>query len=139
MSRRRERVERMEKVNSFLRFIGSRGRNFFYDPDQYGFAYFSIDHRERIWFHDSYTGARIYTHQHYLEKGFTGGGTLNALVRMLAKYIQHGKKLCVDNGSIFGRMIFSGKGDLWGYGDAHMEEVRKFAVENGIGEEDSTS
>lgn len=117
METRRQRVTR---ANEFLRAISEHGRRFFHDDGRV--AHFKLDMRGRVWFIDSYSEARIWTHQ---EGGwglhFTGGGTLLDLCKALRDYIM-GKRCLPLNHLGPWRSELCG-GDLWGYGD-DMQLVR---------------
>lgn len=127
-NKRAERIERARRVNELLMFIGNRGRSFFRHGSRY--AHMSVDLRGRIWFHDEYTQKEIYTHYQGRWKGFSGGGTLKALVVRLKDFIRTGEPL---RGSWFGpwHECLCG-GDVWGYGKGEMGCIRDYASELGI-------
>ena len=86
------RQARAEQANEVIRAIADHG---YHHLRHDGFtAYFEVDCRGVVWFHDYWTHARIYTahfrgHWH----GFTGGGTLESLCRALATFIRTGEPI----------------------------------------------
>lgn len=123
--------ERIGRVNKLLATIGNCGRRFFYHKGTY--AKFSQDDRGKIWFQDHWSGKKIYTHYHGPWRGFSGGGTLKALVEALREHIITGEPI---NPYHFGPWHQSlCEGDLWGYG-ADMEQVRRMAKQLKIIRED---
>lgn len=120
--------ERVVRANNFLTAIASCGRRFFrYEA---GVSYFELDARGRVWFIDTYRGARIYTH-HTRDswRGFTQGGTLRNLVIALRDFIRTGDGSRVSIGPWPDWVC---DGDLWGYGFENMERVREAARAQGI-------
>jgi hypothetical protein len=108
------RRQRCEQANEVIRAIASCGRKFF--SHDKGLARFEVDERGRVWFCDDWSGKRVYTHVAWLGRGFTHGGTLNALVRGMARYIVHGKPMRPE--------WFDG--EHWGYGE-DIAKVREAA------------
>ena len=117
-----EMDERLEKANRLIEVIASHGRKFFRYEDRV--AYLEVDARGRVWFHDPYNQARIYTHYEGRWKKFTSGGTLKALIGDLQKYVKTGRKLSRGR---FWWPDWYARGDLWGYGEA-MEPIRECAT-----------
>lgn len=116
------KYERAEIANKMLITIATRGRKFFAYQDRV--SQFDIDHRGRIWFIDKYTQKRICVSYRGRWRGFSEGGTLQALIERLRDFIAQGKALPP---TIFGPWPeWVCGGDLWGYGDA-MEQVRQAA------------
>lgn len=125
-----ERVEqerRQAAANELLRVIASCGRRFFHHEDR--ISRLELDDRGRVWLHDKYTGARIYTHRDGRWRGFSEGGTLQGLIKALRDYVKRGTKL---HSLTFGPWPkwYCG-GALWGYGE-DMEKVRDAARQLGI-------
>lgn len=118
---------RLDNANNFLVAIGSCGRRFFYNKKKSIYARFEMDVNGRVWFHDDYTGARIYTHYSGRWSGFTQGETLRRLIDFLSsEYIKYGEKL---NPSFFKKNgTFAA---AWGYGD-DIGVVKKAGVDLGI-------
>ena len=106
------REERLGRVNELIAVIGSCGRHFFCYRGVV--SWLEMDERGRIWFVDSWRGARIYTHYHGRWKGFTGGGTLKCLVESLQHYVIKGTLLSRRH---FWWPDWVCGGDLWAYGD----------------------
>ena len=121
-----EQKNRLKKANELINVISENGRHFF----QCGgtVAWMEIDDRGRVWFHDSYTGKRIYTHHNGHWRGFTQGGTLRLLIICLRKFIKTGHKLSHAH---FWCPDWINGGALWGYADG-MEPVREAAKQLGI-------
>lgn len=118
-----ERRQRAEKANELIGVIAGCGRRFFFHQGRV--ACLEVDDRGRVWFHDEYTQARIFTHRNGRWDKFTHGGTLRAVVQRLRDYITTGQRL---NPRIFGPWPeWYCDGDLWGYGEA-MQIVRDAAV-----------
>ncbi len=117
---------RLDIANGLLETIATFGRRFFSHDGRV--ARLELDHRGRVWFHDHYTGLRIYTHYAGRWRGFTSGGTMRSLIENLRDYIKRGERL---HPMVFGPWPdwFCG-GDLWGYGD-DMEKVRTKARDTG--------
>lgn len=125
--------QRADLVNGLVRFIGSRGRRFFWSNDKERFCRMEVDDRGRIWWIDGYTGKRIYTHYDGRWRGFTNGGTLRALVCAMRDYVRTGKPI---NPNYFGPWQDSFcHGDLWGYGKDVMAEIRSEAISSGVARE----
>lgn len=121
------KAERVINANAFLCAIASCGRRFFLYES--GVSHFELDPRGRVWFIDTYRGARIYTH-HTRDawRGFTQGGTLRDLVIALRDYIRVGDVSRINIGPWPGWLC---GGDLWGYG-ADMERVPEAARALGL-------
>lgn len=130
------KYERVVACNELLEAIGGTGRHFFRHVDAATglprYAFFSTDLRGRTWFVDAYSEKPIYTHCTGRWSGFSGGGTLRALVVKLRDYIRTGAAAatpCQLGLGPFPSWVCGG--DLWGYGDA-MAEVRAAAVKLGL-------
>ena len=116
--------QRVDRVNQLLVVIGSCGRNFFRSKGTT--SYMERDARGKVWWVDSYSQKRVYTHDESGRwRNFTNGGTLRALVIELRKYIVSGTPL---HPGYFGpwHKDYCG-GDLWGYGE-DMQQVRDAAA-----------
>ena len=133
-ARRRERIERMVKANDLIRAIADRGRRFFYSPTGYGYAYFRLNEKQRLYFHDDGTGEFLSCHVAWMNKRlFSHGGTMNGLVRALSKYVMFGTYL--SRGYLGPWHSWVGGGDLWDYGEEAMGEIRQIALDLGICED----
>jgi hypothetical protein len=127
----RPRRERALAVNRFLGVIAAHGRRFFHHNGEV--SRFEVDQRGRVWFIDSYTHARIYTHYHGRWRGFTQGGTLKSLCENFREFIMHGTQL---NPKLFGPWPeWYCNANLWGYGD-DMKVVRRSARDLSIIKDD---
>lgn len=111
--------DRLDNANELIKCIASCGRRFFLHGDV---SYLEIDYRGRIWFYDSYSRKRIYTHYKGRWQGFTRGGALKDLIERLRDYISKGKQI---------HPIFFCDENHWGYGN-YMRVVREKAIALGI-------
>ena len=124
------REQRCLVANEFIRVIARHGRQFFRHPvirnpqtvDDYRVAWFQLDGRGRLWFHDAFSEKRIYTHREGRWRGFTNGGTLLGLVKLLRDYILGRHELPMGALGPWPKDVCGG--DLWGYGDS-MNDVRR--------------
>lgn len=116
-----DKQKRAEIVNEFLCVIASCGRRFFAHGDRV--SRMEVDSRGRVWWIDSYSGRRVYTHYRGEWRGFTNGGTLHCLVERLRDYIRTGEPQRLNLGPWPDYLC---GGDLWGYGEA-MGTVRNTA------------
>lgn len=119
--------ERLLAANEFIKAISECGRKFF---QHQGFvSTLELSKNGRVYFIDYYTKKRIYTHTDMRWHGFTGGGTLNDLIKSLRDFICKGDLL---NASYFDydepRKTFS---NPWGYG-ADILKVKNVAISLGI-------
>lgn len=129
MDEERIQMERLTQANTLIEAIASHGYQFFRNRTTGKIASLELDHRGRVWFLDEHSLKRIYTHQHYLGRGFTNGGTLNDLVRHLRDYVKKGVRL--PNHVLGPWPEWICNRDLWGYG-AEMENVRDTARKLGL-------
>lgn len=81
--------KRLEKANELLSVIGNCGQKFFNHKGE--ISRLELDSRGRVWFIDSYSKKRVYTHYGHRWRGFTNGGTLRSLIIRLRKYIKTGE------------------------------------------------
>lgn len=125
--------ERLDRANALIARIATCGRGFFsvMKDGVRRISYLELDERGRVWFHDSYSDARIYTHYSGRWRGFGGGGTLKDLVLFLRRFVKEGTQIKRAFGPWPEWMC---DGDLWGYGE-DMELVRDKARELGISPE----
>jgi hypothetical protein len=117
------RERRVKQCNDLLFVIGQNGRQFFFYAGT--ISKLELDDRHRVWFIDSYSKKRIYTHYKYTWRGFTNGGTLHDLICAMRDYIVTGAEKARSR---IQRMLgpwpdYVCGGDLWGYGES-MENVR---------------
>ncbi|WP_163830751.1 hypothetical protein [Spartinivicinus ruber] len=127
--------QRLEAVNELIKVIATCGRCFFSENgdklnkvENPFISTMEIDSRGKVWFTDSYTRKRIYTHYQYDWKGFTHGGTLKRLVEFFRNHITRGVQIRSDyfdpNGSYIGE-------HPWDYGDDILI-VKEAALRLGI-------
>lgn len=136
MSEIQSKRERLRRCNALILTIASVGRKFFsgadYSRSVLPVAFLELDHRGRVYFHDEYTGLRIYTHWKRRElRGWNHGGTMQNLIIRLRDYILHGSQLTNVNPTYPARFNSAG-GDMWGYGPEATAIVNNAAVELGI-------
>lgn len=108
-----EKERRVIEVNEFIAVIAAHGRHFFRYKDVV--ARFELDDHGKIWFHNEYTGKRIYTHQRGGWKGFHHGGTLLDLCKALRDYIMGRGEFPARAAGPWPEWLCNG--DLWGYED----------------------
>ena len=121
------RAARLTNANMLLETIAGCGRHFFLHKGEV--SRLELDVRGRIWFVDSYTKKRVYTHYDGRWRGFAEGGTLRSLIKQLCLYVQHG--VWVKSFMLGPWPAWLCEGDLWGY-RADMEQVRQRATTLGI-------
>ncbi|MBV6446657.1 hypothetical protein [Nitrosomonas sp.] len=120
------RNDRVKITNEFIVTIAKCGRRFF--SHNGNISFFELDHRQRVWFVDSYSKKKIYTHYSHEWKGFTQGGTLKTLIQHIRDYIMAGE---TKNLNIGPWPSWISNGDLWGYGQ-DMQQVRDAAYRLGL-------
>ena len=106
--------------------IAGCGRRFFFHNGV--ISGFSVDHAGKVWFVDSYSGRRVYTHDKGPWRGFTNGGTLRTLIERLRDFIRTGEQQALGLGPWPAWVC---NGDLWGYG-SDMQTVRDAARDIGL-------
>lgn len=123
------RRERASRCNTLIRVIASVGRRFFHHSGRV--ARIEVDDRGRVWWHDEYSGKRIYTHQAEFRmwRGFTHGGTCLALVRDMRDYITRKRWAMAPGRFDIGP---SWCRDRWGYGEHGMAVVYAAAQMLGV-------
>lgn len=126
-----QRLERLERVNELIVFIGRLGRRFFYSKSKRRYAQMYMNDSGRLFWLDDYTGKLIYLHYKYWGKAseFSHGGTMRHLINMLKRYVMTGELLPQVLGPWPEEFC---NGDLWGYGKENMELIRKKAQELGL-------
>lgn len=108
-----EKELRLAEANEFIAVIAAHGRRFFHHKGVV--AYFELDDRGKIWFHNEWTGKRIYTHQKGGWNGFHHGGTLLDLCKALRDYIMGRGEFPARAAGPWPEWVC--QGDLWGYGE----------------------
>ena len=121
------REQRLRNANALLVVIAYHGRHFFLHAGKV--SYLEIAENGRVWFHDSYSQRKVYTHTNGRWRGFTEGGTLRSLVQELKDYVVHGRTLSTRKLGPWPAWIC--EGDLWGYGE-EMRTVRQVAQALGM-------
>ncbi len=130
------RQDRLKRCNGLIQTIASVGRKFFggadYSRPVLPVAFLELDRRGRVYFHDEYTGRRIYTHwKHKPWNGWNHGGGMQNLIAKLRDYILHGRQLAVVNPT-YPKWFNPDGGDMWGYGPEATAIVNEKARELGI-------
>lgn len=119
------KAERVEHANQLIQVIARHGRRFFYDQKSDTTARLELDHRGKVWFHDHYSKARVYTHPATFGngwRGFTHGGTLRQLVEDMRDYVLTGRKIWISS---LGPQRISDRSNIWGYEELAMAKVRQ--------------
>lgn len=119
------KAERVEHANQLIQVIARHGRRFFYDQKSDTTARLELDHRGKVWFHDHYSKARVYTHHATFGnawRGFTHGGTLRQLVEDMRDYVMTGRQIWVSS---LGPQRNSDRSNIWGYEEQAMAKVRQ--------------
>jgi hypothetical protein len=119
------KAERVEHANQLIQVIARHGRRFFYDQKSDTTARLEVDHRGKVWFHDHYSKARVYTHPATFGnswRGFTHGGTLRQLVEDMRDYVMTGRQIWISS---LGPQRNSDQSNIWGYEELAMAKVRK--------------
>lgn len=115
----------MGHANALIKIISDHGRRFFFNRKENRVAFLNFSSSSRVWFHDDYKGARIYTHETPFGnkwRGFSHGGTLRNIVELMRDYILTGQQIPL--GWIAPKRSMDGGGDMWGYGDEACQLVR---------------
>lgn len=121
-----DKKERLEKINELLVIVASNGRNFLRSKKDGEISRFVIKGNGHVYYRDYYTKKEIRsTRAMHKYDGFSGGGTLQALVMDLGEWIRTGEYTNGKNG--YGGLFCP----HWGYDDASMKKIRDFAAEIG--------
>lgn len=107
--------KRLESANEFIKTIGSHGHHFFNYKGE--FSSLEIDSRGRVWFIDSYSKKRVYTHYSHRWRGFTNGHTLKTLICRLRDFIKQGTRFNIP--------AF----EHWAYDETGMSAVKNKAIQ----------
>lgn len=125
MDKRAARRDRLRRANALLAVIRRNGRGFFAG------ACFVLDDAGRLWWMERDGQVRVWLHvaRSARLRGFSGGGTLRALLFDLRDYIWSGEPVRAPH---FGPWpAWYCDGDPWGYGES-MRFVRRAATRLGI-------
>jgi len=119
------KAQRAALMNAIIYEVATTGRRFFSHASN--ISYLELDARGRVWFVDSYTERRIYTHYSQRWRGFTNGGTMRALVQTMRDFITGAREGATAD-AVMGHFgpwpdWYNG-GDPWGYGEA-MPSLRE--------------
>jgi hypothetical protein len=121
------KIERLKRANELLEVIASCGHRFFWSEEFDRVSKFEIGENGRLYFIDKYRGERLplshMTSNHWDVK-FTEGGTLQRLIRHLAKFIRTGMPITTQY--VFEHWENWCTSELWEYGE-DMEKVREAA------------
>ena len=124
---------RCDQANELIQLIASKGRHFFDYTGKVNrsggkgkISEFQLVNG-KVFYQDGYTLGMIRTKNNQLfTKNFTGGGTLQALIMDLAKYIDTGKATNANSG--YGGVYCP----HWGYPEQDMKEIQEKAVAIGF-------
>lgn len=126
------REQRLIVANEFIKTIATCGRRFFSNKGYttiHPHSFLELHKGRYVFFHDYYSGKRIYTHGEYRRwRGFTEGGTLKQLVMALRDFVLHGDRL---NRAYFD---YDDKNErhFWGYDKASIQKVQNEAYRLGL-------
>ena len=109
---------RTEIANKLIEHIASHGREFFKENGV--IAYLERDRHGKVWFHDSASMKRVYTHYNGRWRGFSHGGTLQGLIQLLRNYITKGQKISIK---YICTKRFDNKSNTWGYTEQAAEDL----------------
>ncbi len=126
--KKQTKAERVVHANALIEEIAKRGRMFFHHKASGRTANFEVTSGGRIRFRDEYTQKLIDTSKPGWWQHFSGGGTLQRLVRDLTKYISQGER--IPSGHFGPFPHFMCEGDIWGYGLLTMAELRAALADN---------
>jgi len=107
------RRQRTKDANDLINVISSHGRRFFRRAEYV--SRLEIDEKGRIWFVDSYRGARILPTPDGPWRGFGQGGTLRDLVKLMINYIRTGEKISEGYIVIKSHRREDFVDNIWGY------------------------
>lgn len=117
--------EKIEECNFLITSIASHGRKFFRHGDSV--SKLELGFQGRVYYIDSYTNKRIYTHRRYSRwGGFTEGGTLKSLIEAMRDYIIFDTR--IRFGCICAPDFYSDGGNVWGYDPLEAEKLRESVV-----------
>lgn len=139
-AKRLAKLQRIEHANALIKVISDHGRRFFWNEKDQRIARLELDPRGRVWFHDDYRAARIYTHDTGGRwRGFSHGGTLRSLVIAMRDYVTKGEQ--IPRWRIATINLYGGdEGEnIWGYDKAAAEATRAAAFTLPIIEPDRTA
>lgn len=114
---------RVSHANSLLSIIGSYGRHFFASKSGDVFGTFEVDSKLQVWYVDARTSSRILTTGEGADSrwhGFSHGGTLKDIIKLIRDYILTGRKL--DEYWI--GCARSDGSNAWGYGVEPLKKLR---------------
>lgn len=113
---------RVALANALLVAIAQRGRKFF--AGRHGVGHFALRPRA-VWFFDAESGEWVFPYTELRWRHFSGGGTLRRLVEALRDFIRFGTPVSEHHFGPWPHWICGG--DLWGYGEPAMGEIREVA------------
>lgn len=122
-----DKHQRMEHANELIKIIGSHGRKFFWNEENQRFAKFEIRNNGRVYFIDDYKLTPIYISKRCEFRGFSHGGTLQALVVDMKDYIVHGCPISRWKIVIQQLGHYDLVGNIWGYDVISAQAVRDAA------------
>ena len=123
-------LARLAIANEVILCVARHGRKFFSShgdervqnyPERFSHFEYGDGLKPRLKFRDKYTWKLIDISQPHRWRGFSDGGTLRAIVEMLAGYIVRGKPISNHFGPWHKDLC---GGDLWGYGIPAAEAMR---------------
>lgn len=109
-------------ANQLLQVIASHGRRFFYSPAHDRVARLVYD--DSVYLIDAKSGVRVVLRNNGDWAGFSHGGGMRDLVRMMRDYVMKGTRIGMH---FIGLERTFGKGNIWGYADDQMQACREAA------------
>lgn len=102
-------------ANQLIKAIASHGRRFFYSPAHNRVARLVYD--KTVYLIDAKSGARVVLRNNGEWAGFSHGGGMRDLVRMMRDYVMKGTRI---GKHFIGLERTFGKGNIWGYDETSM-------------------
>jgi len=122
------KLGRCQKANKLIGFISERGRRFFHGKRSNAYIYYNSNNR--YYFFDDYTEDFIYMwNDRAWSRHFSHGGTLQALLISLKKYIQTGEELKGIVPYSYGTLLPK---NVWGYPEVDVIQIEDYARQLGI-------
>lgn len=116
--------QRATRVNNLLKEMSFRGCHLLSTEVQ---AAFDVDDRGRVWYTDSYTGKRIYTHYSGSWKDFSLNKASEKFVRELRDHISKGKVLDKNFFDALMKTPNFHQDLTWGYSEEDLASTRRTA------------
>jgi len=124
----KSKLGRCVDANKLIKFISQRGRKFFNGKNYDAYIYYNFNNR--FYFFDDYSNKLIYMwNNRAWSRNFSHGGTLQALLISLKKYIQTGEELKGVVPYSCGTLLYK---NVWGYPEVDVIQIEDYAKQLGI-------